>query len=656
MIWRDVAKLMRSKSRAFDAAHRSLFSKYVALFVVVVLLALLCNGSFEAFFYYRDHKDFLVRLQREQAETAAVKIGQFVTEIENQIAWTTQLPWSADTIEQRRFDGVRLLRQVPAITMLRQIDDKGREQLQQSQSAMDVVASGIDFSDKPEFTEAVVHKLYYGPVYFHGGSEPYMTIAVGGVRRSDGVSIAEVNLKLIWDVVSQIKVGERGYAYVVDKEGRLIAHPDLSLVLRDVDLSVLPQVRRALFAAPGERGPEAANFEGQNVLTTFARVTPLGWFVFAEVPAEEATAPLYAALARLALVLIGALVVAVLAGVVSARRMVGPIQALGAGAARIGSGNLTQRIAIKTGDELEALADQFNEMAGRLQESYADLEHKVEIRTKELSAALRQVEEKGHALETALSRLEKELEAARKLQINMVPSAFPTPTVQCPIELFAMMEPAREVGGDLYDFFMTADGRLCVLIADASGKGMPAALFMARTKSLIRIAVEQIRAPNGSAADLPSVIARVNRELSENNDDSMFVSMFIAMLSPDTGRLEFCNAGHNPPYRLKEGRLAPIDTPNGIILGVDPDAIHRAGVLTLSTGETLFLYTDGVTEASNAAFELFGKERLESVLLRSDGRSSSDIIDAVATDVRDFVGAAEVSDDITMLALRRVHL
>ncbi len=519
MVWRDVAKLMRSKSRALDAAQGSLFSKYVALFVLVVLLALLCNGSFEVFFSYRDHKDFLLRLQREQAETAAVKIGQFVTEIESQIAWTTQLPWSADTVDQRHFDGMRLLQQVPAISVLRQIDGKGIEQLQQSQSAIDVVASGIDFSAKPEFTEAVAHKVYYGPVYFHGGSEPYMTIALGGVRRSDGVSIAEVNLKLIWDVVSQIRVGERGYAYVVDKEGRLIAHPDLSLVLRDVDVSVLPQVRAALFGTSGERELDAVNFAGRKVLTTYAKVAPLGWFVFAEVPAEEATAPLYAALARLAFVLIGALIVAVLAGVVLARRMIGPIRALRTGAARIGGGDLTERIAIKTGDELQSLADQFNDMAARLQESYAGLEDKVAVRTRELSAALRQLEEKGGALETALARLQKELEAARKLQVNMVPSTFPMPTAQCPIDLFAVMEPAREVGGDLYDFFTTADGRLCVLIADASGKGMPAALFMARTKSLVRIATEQTLAADGSAADLPSVMARVNRELSENNDD-----------------------------------------------------------------------------------------------------------------------------------------
>jgi len=245
----------------------------------------------------------------------------------------------------------------------------------------------------------VARKVYYGPVYFRRESEPYMTLAIAGTRRDAGVSVAEVNLKLIWDVVSQIKVGERGHAYVVDAQGRLIAHPDISLVLRNTDMSKLAQVRAARASASGGAGTgdnptetvqEAENIEGRKVLTAYAPVAPLGWLMFVELPAEEAYAPLYAALQRLAFVLLGALGFAVLAGMFLAGRMVGPIQALQTGAVRIGRGDLSQRIAIKTGDELEALADQFNDMAGQLQESYAGLEKKVEQRTHELSEALEQ--------------------------------------------------------------------------------------------------------------------------------------------------------------------------------------------------------------------------------------------------------------------------
>jgi signal transduction histidine kinase/CheY-like chemotaxis protein len=221
-----------------------------------------------------------------------------------------------------------------------------------------------------------------------------MTLAIAGTRRDAGVSVAEVNLKLIWDVVSQIKVGEHGHAYVVDAQGRLIAHPDISLVLRNTDMSRLAQVRAARSGAgdsPPETVQEADNIEGRKVLTAYAPVVPLGWLVFVELPADEAYAPLYAALQRLALVLLAALGFAVLAGMFLAGRMVGPIQALRAGAARIGKGDLSQQIAIKTGDELEALANQFNDMAGRLQESYAGLEQKVELRTHEVQTRSREL-------------------------------------------------------------------------------------------------------------------------------------------------------------------------------------------------------------------------------------------------------------------------
>jgi signal transduction histidine kinase len=282
---------------------------------------------------------------------------------------------------------------VPAITELAQVDSTGKERLRVSRLAMDVVDSGIDLSKDPKFTEAVARKVYYGPVYFRRESEPYMTLSLAGTRKDAGVSIAEVNLKLIWDVVSQIKVGDRGHAYVVGAQGRLIAHPDISLVLRNTDMSKLVQVQAAQ-AGRAAGDPQSLqgtkNIQGQEVLTASAPIAPLGWTMFVELPVEEAYASLYLALQRLAIVLAGASIFAVLAGIFLARRMVGPIQALRAGAERIGGGDFAQRISIKTGDELEGLANQFNDMGSRLQESYADLENKVEQRTAELSESLEQ--------------------------------------------------------------------------------------------------------------------------------------------------------------------------------------------------------------------------------------------------------------------------
>ena len=367
-----------------------LFVKYVALLVTLVVLALLANGAFEVWFSYQENKTSLIAAQHQQAQAAADKIEEFITQIQSQVGWTTQLPWSDATLDQRRFDALRLLRQVPAITELAQIDATGHEQLKVSRLTMDVVGSGIDYSDKPEFTQAVANKVYYGPVYFRRESEPYMTLSLAGTRRDTGVSIAQVNLKLIWDVVSGIKVGERGHAYVVDADGRLIAHPDISLVLRNTDMTKLAQVKSARAGSAAEQVQEADDVTGHRVLTAYAPVNPLGWFVFVETPIEEAYAPLYASIQRTGYVLLGALLLAFIAGTFLARRMVVPIQALRVGAARIGAGDLSQRISIKTGDEVEGLADQFNDMAGRLQESYATLERKVEQRTAELTESLEQ--------------------------------------------------------------------------------------------------------------------------------------------------------------------------------------------------------------------------------------------------------------------------
>jgi hypothetical protein len=221
-----------------------------------------------------------------EAEGAARMIGQFIKEIESQLGWTIQLPWSAGSIDQRRFDALRLLRQVPAIREIAQLDDTGKERLRSRRLAEDVVDSGADLSSDPRFTEAMAKKVYYGPVYVFNQTYPYMTLSIAGTRRDAGVIVAEVSLKLVRDVVSQIKVGERGRAYVVDAQGRLIAHPDISLVLRNTDMSKLPHVRAAR-AGTSEPVQEGEDIEGRKVLTAYAPIAPLGWWVFVELPVEE---------------------------------------------------------------------------------------------------------------------------------------------------------------------------------------------------------------------------------------------------------------------------------------------------------------------------------------------------------------------------------
>jgi signal transduction histidine kinase len=375
-----------------------LFRQYVIVLAALVSGPLLASGAISVYLSYQQNKTALVSLQREKAGAAAAKIDGFIKEIERQIGWTTQpqLGPAAAQLDQRRVEYLRLQKQVPAITEISYLNAEGRERQRVSRLAMDVVGSGLDFSREPKFLEARGGRVYYGPVYFRKESEPYMTIAMGAAGREGGVTVAEVNLKFIWDVVSQIRIGKAGHAFVVDGQGALIAHPDISLVLQKTSLGGLAQVKAALAGPPGPAGESddeltlARDLKGQRVLTAWAPIAPLRWSVFVEQPLEEAFGPLRAAIQQTVLLVLAGVALSIGASVLLARKMVTPIQALQAGAARIGAGDLDQRIDVQTGDELEALAQQFNSMAAQLQESYAGLERKVEARTRELTEALEQ--------------------------------------------------------------------------------------------------------------------------------------------------------------------------------------------------------------------------------------------------------------------------
>ena len=369
--------------------HGRLLRKYAVILAALVAGALVVSGAIQIWFAYGEHRDALVRIQREKATAAAAAIEQFTAGIEGQLGWTTHASVYAGPggAEQRRFDFIRLLRQAPPITELVYIDGAGKEQLRISRVAMDLVGSGIDRASEASFTEARAQGTWRSPVYFHKESEPYMTIAAAEQGRRGGVTVAEVNLKFIWDVVSGIEVGRTGRAYVVDSGGRLIAHPDISLVLRQTSLAGLPQVAAAVAGGPAGAPVVAPDPEGREALSTHARIAPLAWLVFADLPLAEAYEPLYASMLRTAGLVLGGVLLAALAGLMLARRMTGPIQRLQEGTARIGAGDLTDRIEIRTGDELEALAGDFNRMAARLHDSYLGLEQKVEERTRELASA-----------------------------------------------------------------------------------------------------------------------------------------------------------------------------------------------------------------------------------------------------------------------------
>ncbi len=416
------------------------------MFVAIVSLALAINGASDIWFSYHEQQDLLVRIQREQVKSAVDKIGQFLNEIMAGLSWETQLSWSDTTLNDWQFDAVRVMRQVPALTEIVQLDATGHEQFRMSREAPDVIESHVDHSHDAAFVQAMANKIYYGPVYFIDESQPHMTIAMAGVGPEFGVVVGQVNLTFIWDVISQIRVGKHGQAYVVDEAARLIAHPDISQVLRKTDMSGLKQVQTArsglspmqaarsgkFIDQPGQLfqgvDTQGVDITGRSVLSAYAEVTPPGWLVFAELPADEAYAPLYSSILRSGVVILVALALAIFAGLLLARRMVVPIRALRDGAVRIGSGDLGQRISINTGDELEALGDQFNAMAARLQESYASLEGKVEERTRQLeaanqaksrfvAAASHDLRQPLHALGLFVAQLHGKLRAAERSQI-----------------------------------------------------------------------------------------------------------------------------------------------------------------------------------------------------------------------------------------------
>src|SRR4029453_5784073 len=376
-------------------SHRTLrgrlFRKYLLLILVLVGGAVLASGVISVYFSYQENKAAIGALQHEKALSASTRIQQYVERIQQQLAYASLPQIDASDVELRRIEFNKLLRQVPDITDIAQLDPDGHEQIAVSRLAMDRIASGDDRSKEAAFLFAKRAQPWFGPVYFRKETEPYMTIALRSGGDKGPVTVADVNLKFIWDVVSRIKIGEKGKAYVVDKQGYLVADPDIGLVLRKTNLSTLPHVKTAIEssnpAAPARVSPTSA---GTKVLTSFAPVEPLGWTVFVEQPVSEVYEKLNASIERTGLLLLGALVISALGALALARGMVRPIQTLDEGAQRIGAGELDQKIEVHTGDELEGLADQFNRMTGRLRESYAGLEHKVEERTRELTNSLEQ--------------------------------------------------------------------------------------------------------------------------------------------------------------------------------------------------------------------------------------------------------------------------
>src|SRR5262249_1843594 len=316
-----------------------LFGKYVISFVGLVIFVLAVNGALETYITYRDTTTTVAAQQAQRAETIADRIDQFISEMERQISWATRA--SSGTVDQHAADYNILLQQVPAIEELAHLGGDGREQVRVTRRRLST-DSGADFSRDPSFTETLGRGVWFSPAYYRGDSEPFITIAMAHSGRNAGVTVAEINLAFLGDLINGVQAGRPGYAYVVGPRGRLLMHSDAKLVPQKAEFSQLPQVEAAVRGAqPGAIGRDP---DGRRVLTAFAPIARMGWFVFDEQPLWQALAPVRDLLFRLVWLLVMGLVVAVIAGTILARRMIVPIRALQGGASRLGAGEFSHRI------------------------------------------------------------------------------------------------------------------------------------------------------------------------------------------------------------------------------------------------------------------------------------------------------------------------
>jgi signal transduction histidine kinase len=390
---------------------------YFLASVILICGGLISSALVEIFFRYRESQEHIALLQKEAAAVAALKIERFVQDIATAIRAATKSREATQTtvLPEYRFELKRLLYLAPAITEAVALDIRGVKQAQVSRARGVSQDARSDFATSLGFEQARHGKVDYGPVYFVQNSEPYMTIAfpiehfAGTVI---GVLQAEVNLKYVWDVVSSIKAGEAGYAYVVSGSGDLISHRDISLVLQRRNLGHLTQVKAAFQAATATPLPEvtvAYNQEQKKVISSYALIPSLQWAVIIERPAEEAYAPLYASVLRTSTLLLIGLGVALLATLLVSRRVIRPLDTLRRGVERIRKGDLNTRLDLKTGDEIEILADEFNEMATHLREAYTGLERKVAERTQALTLANAKLEEASQHKSQFLANVNHEL-------------------------------------------------------------------------------------------------------------------------------------------------------------------------------------------------------------------------------------------------------
>lgn len=476
----------------------------------------------------------------------------------------------------------------------------------------------------------------------------------GPTGEKRGVLASTVLLDTLSGIAAAISIGQHGFGYIVDRTGLLIAHPreDLRMKLNFIDsqrlgYTGLTEVGRAM--AEGRSGVMSYSRPGGETLITAFNAIPhtQGWSLGVALLEEELMGRAHQLMRHIALTM-GAIILGVLLMVyLLSDRISRPITVLTEGVRTVSCGNLECTLEIKTGDEIEDLAEAYNKMTANLKEHIRNLQQTTAEK----------------------ERIESELQVANKIQSSMLPRTFPPYPEIDNLNLYAMMDPAREVGGDFYDFFAIDNRRFCFSIGDVSGKGIPAALFMVITRTIMKNQALQ-------GYSLDAVFERTNELLCSENVENMFATVFMGILDTQRREIEYVCAGHNPPLISRQG--APyrfLDVQRNLVLGGMDGFQYQVQRLTVEAGDLLFLYTDGVNEAMNGDGELFGNDRMIAAVNRTAGAAgvahasvASDtsrarstpraggiavrkVIESVRQAVSDFVEETPASDDLTMLAL-----
>jgi sigma-B regulation protein RsbU (phosphoserine phosphatase) len=488
------------------------------------------------------------------------------------------------------------------------------------------------------------NELSWTEVYLlFSDQKPGITASYPIIDRSGkfiGVAGLEIELAVLSNFLESLKVGKSGVAFIIDQKNRLIAYPDIrQTVVRErdgfrparVDELKSNWIRESFRLGKqddknGSKDKFYSKVNGKNYITSFTSFPEsfgMDWEIVLIIPENDFIGSIKKANWKAVLLALYFLIIAIILVWVLSRGISRPIVNLTEEIKNIKDFPLVLSSEEET-TEVADLKDAFNQMGDQLKEYMENL--------KETTAAK--------------ERIESELKIAHDIQMGILPKIFPPFPDRHEFDIYATLEPAKEVGGDLYDFFFMDDDHFCFTVGDVSGKGVPAALFMAVTKTLIKT-----KATQGLTAE--NILTRVNEDLSLDNPSVMFVTLFLGILNIRTGELDYCNGGHNPPYLIHtNGSVEAMKTTNGMALGVMEDFQYTSKRIVLEKGTTIFMYTDGITEAMNEREELFSEERLENELIVLKDKSTQEMAVGVMERINTFSEGMPQFDDITMMMVR----